>query len=71
MLARTFIFVGAKRSVCVRRAETPACPWRECVLSAALKAASAPALLPQTHFSPVPLSHHARDPTGSGLCVLK
>lgn len=57
--------VGVKRSVCARLAETPACRWRGCVPSAVLTAASAPALLPPTPFSPALQSHLARDPTGN------
>lgn len=55
---------GVKRSVSVRRAETPVCPWRGCVLSAALTAASAPTRTPPTHSTPALLPHRARGPTG-------
>lgn len=58
---------GAKRSVCVRLAETPVCLWRECAHWAAPTAASAPVRLPPTLFSPALQSHHAREPTGSSL----
>lgn len=53
-----------KKRVCVRPAETPACPWRECVLSAAPTAASAPAPSSPTPFSPALQRRPARGPTG-------
>lgn len=56
--------VGVKRSASVRLAETPACRWRGFAPSAVLTAASAPAPLPPTPFSPALQSHLARDPTG-------
>lgn len=49
----------------MRLAETPVCLWRECVPSAAPTAALAPVLLHPTHSNPAPLSHRARDLTGS------
>lgn len=72
MLTCISLSVGVKRSVCVRLAETPVCLWRECVPSAAPTAALVPVLLHPTHSNPAPLSHRARDLTGScqWMCFL-